>query len=146
MRLYPVKNYMKPLYLLTFFLFPLIVSGQQIITAANEPLVIYGQIHNALASDNPKQAIEEFKNVVAFIESQGRENELPERYFGMALALALNGNYKESITYHKKAIRLHKKYRNDEPLEIYMNLGLTYTLAGKPRKARKILGPANAGS
>lgn len=128
---------MKKLCLLPFFVFPLVLSAQ-IITASTEPIRLYEQINNSMASDNPKKAIEEFKGVIEFYESQGRENELPQTYFGMALVLALNGNYKESIRYHKKAIKMHRKYRKDAPTEMFINLGLTYELAGKTRKAKRL--------
>jgi|GEM_PF-6040051 len=141
MRLYDKLRIMKSLYLILFALLPLIVSGQQIITASNEPMELYQHINNALAIDQPKDAIQIFKKVIAFYEEEGREMNLPESYFGMALALALNGHYRESIRYHKKAIRCHRKYRNEEPTEIFINMGLTYVLAGKDRKARRYLGP-----
>jgi tetratricopeptide (TPR) repeat protein len=145
MRYNVTKPPMKKFYLLLLFL-PLAGSAQTIITASNEPLALYQAINNALATDRPKLALEHFKKIVCLYEEQGRSSELPQTYFGMALGLALNGHYKESIRYHKKAIRAHKKFRNDEPLEIIMNLGLTYTLAGKERKAKKILGPVDFSS
>jgi tetratricopeptide (TPR) repeat protein len=137
----PMKNLC-----LILLLLPCLASGQQVISAANEPVALYQEINNALATDQPKLALEHFRKIVTLYEEQGRFSELPQTYFGMALGLALNGNYKESIRYHKKAIRAHKKFRKDEPLEIIINLGLTYTLAGKDRKARKILGPLNFSS
>ena len=99
-----------------------------------------------METDRPKDALTQFKEVVDFYKKQGRNDELPQAYFGMALGLALNGHYKESIRYHKKAMRVHKKYRQEEPLEIEMNLGLTYSLAGKTKKAKKILGQVNLNS
>jgi tetratricopeptide (TPR) repeat protein len=131
---------MKTLYLTLLLLCPLIVCGQQIITASSEPLDLYHDINNALATDHPRDAIQTFRKVISFYEGNGREMDLPESYFGMALALALNGHYKESIRFHKKAIRCHRKYRGTEPTEILINLGLTYLLAGKDHKARRFLG------
>jgi tetratricopeptide (TPR) repeat protein len=131
---------MKNLFLLPMILVPLIVSGQQIVAASNEPVVLYEIINNALANDKPKDAIHQFKKIIDYYEGQGKTEEMPEQYFGMALALALNGHYRESIRYHKKAIRAHRKYRTGEPTEIFINMGLTYSLAGKARKARRFLG------
>lgn len=105
-----------------------------------EPLNLYQQVNDLLTANNVKAAVELFDKVVALYVLQGRESELTQSYFGMALALALNGNYKESIHYHKKAIKAHHRFRDDEPTEIVINLGLTYRLAGKERKARRILG------
>jgi tetratricopeptide (TPR) repeat protein len=122
------------------------VSNAQILTASNEPTQIYFSINNALTHDRPGDAVAEFSKVVEFFKEEGRDKQLPEAYFAMALGLALNGYYKESIRYHKKALRAHRKYRDDEPLEIEMNLGLTYTLAGKTKKAKKILGQVNTQS
>lgn len=138
MRLHSEHTVMKTLFLL-FLVLPSMVSAQHITASSAEPVVLYEKI-SSLAGDHPHQAILGFRQVVAFYESQGREDELPENYFGMALMLALNGHYKESIRYHKKAIRVHRRYREDEPYEIVMNLGLTYALAGRERKARRILG------
>lgn len=137
---------MKKFCLFSFVVFPLALSAQPIITASTEPIGLYEQINNSMASDNPKKAIKEFKSVIDFYESHGRANELPQSYFGMALVLALNGNYKESIRYHKKAIKIHKKYRKDSPTEIYINLGLTYELAGKNRRAKRLLAGKNLNS
>jgi tetratricopeptide (TPR) repeat protein len=126
-----------------FVLNPLILSAQTLITASNEPGVLYEQINAALEKDNLRQAIDDFQAVIAYYESQGREQELPEKYFGMALVLALNGHYTESIKFHKKAIRMHRKFSPYHPTEIFINLGLTYELAGKYRKAKKWLNSKN---
>jgi tetratricopeptide (TPR) repeat protein len=142
MRYYPSNTPMKNLCLLIFLL-PLSLPAQQIITASTEPMPIYVSINKAMEDDRPKDALTHFKDIVEFYKEQGRDNELPEAYFGMALGLALNGHYKESIRYHKKAMRVHKRYREGEPLEIELNLGLTYSLAGKAKKAKKILGQVN---
>lgn len=131
---------MKPLYLILLACCPLIVSGQQVVTASNQSLEVYQHINNALATDQPDRAIAIFEQLMSDYESQGLQNDLPESYFGMAFALALNGHYKQSIRYHKKAVRAHRKYRKGEPTEILLNMGLTYVLAGKDRKARKYLG------
>lgn len=68
------------------------------------------------------------------------KEELAETYFAIAFNLALSGDYRQSIRFHKKAIRMHKKFHDTDPLEINLNLGLTYHLAGKMRKARKYIG------
>lgn len=62
-----------------------------------------------------------------------------ENYFGKALALALNGDYRQSIYYHRKALKAHRRYYHEESLEITINLGLTFQLAGREKKARRIL-------
>jgi tetratricopeptide (TPR) repeat protein len=131
---------MKIFYLSIIMLLPLVADCQTILASSDEPMVLYQDINNSLSCSRPKQALHSFRKVVDFYSSRDKKNELPEKYFGMALALALSGYYKESIRYHKKAIRLHRRYRTDEPLEISINLGLTYYLAGKDRKARRILG------
>jgi tetratricopeptide (TPR) repeat protein len=125
--------------LLLLIVAPLLLNGQQIFTASADH-VVYETIHRDVSSGDVKDAIRTFEKLVSQLNDDGRSEELPQQYFGMAFTLALNGNYKESIRYHKKAIRAHRKYRNDEPLEISINLGLTYHLAGKDRKARRILG------
>ncbi|HYC87337.1 MAG TPA: hypothetical protein VEB86_19025 [Chryseosolibacter sp.] len=132
---------MKTLYLILLTCCPLIVSGQEIVVAANPSAEVYQHINNALATDQPHRAIAIFERLMDYYESQGMKQDLPESYFGMAFALALNGHYKESIRYHRKAIRAHRKYRQGEPTEILINMGLTYVLAGKDRKAKKFLGP-----
>jgi hypothetical protein len=131
---------MKPLYLIALLLAPYFINGQQITLASEELSCIYEPVNNALATGNAKNAVEAFEVVVRYYIERGKNAELPETYFGMALMLALNGYYKESIIYHKKAIRAHKAIRDDDPLEMRINLGLTYQLAGKKRKARRILG------
>lgn len=98
------------------------------------------EINHSVEQDRTREAVKKFKAMIAQCKSSENECQVVETYFGFALALALNGNYSQSIRYHKKAIRLHKKLHNNEPLEMYINLGLTYYLADKDRKARKILG------
>jgi tetratricopeptide (TPR) repeat protein len=131
---------------LSTFLFvvtmPLAGMSQNISTSDEPVSHLYQEINNSLPAHNPKTALRSFKRVVNYYIQHGRASELPERYFGMALGLALNGHYRKSIRYHKKAITLHHKYRKDDPLEISINLGLTYYLAGKDRKAKRILGDA----
>jgi tetratricopeptide (TPR) repeat protein len=101
---------------------------------------LYHQINESLSENKPKQAIQHFKKVIEFYVQEKREQEIPENYFGIALAFAFSGHYKESIRYHKKAIRAHRKYRSkDEPVEMMINLGLTYELAGKNRKAKRLM-------
>jgi tetratricopeptide (TPR) repeat protein len=130
---------MKNLLLISVLILPL-ASTAQVIMVSTEPVQLYEVINNSLEYNKPKTALQSFKKVIAFYKQEGRSSELPEKYFGMALGLALNGYYKESIRYHKKAIRQHHRYREGEPLEISINLGLTYYLAGQKRKAKRILG------
>ena len=116
---------------------------QEIIIASNrspEPLNLLKQAHSSLGEGNVRLAINIFEKVISFYENEGRQKELAENYLGMALAFALNGNYDESIQFHKKALRAHKKYKSNESAdEILTNLGLAYHLAGKVKKARKYL-------
>lgn len=117
------------------------LSAQEILVARNEPATLYREAHESLSLGNTKLAINIFEKVVDFYESEGREKELPESYLGMALSFAFNGNYSESIRYHKKALRAHRKYKPNESADaIIINLGLAYQLAGKERKAKKYLG------
>ncbi len=121
-------------------LLPLTIRAQQVVVSSANPECLYREINYSLLHHHPKVALRAFKKIVDFYCDEKRGDELPEKYFGMALGLALNGYYKESISYHKKAIRLHHRYRKGEPLEISINLGLTYYLAGKEKKAKRILG------
>jgi tetratricopeptide (TPR) repeat protein len=128
-------------FLLGFILcLPLTLRAQHVILTSADADCLYQEINHSLLSNDPKFALRTFKKLVDIYAESNRKEELPEKYFGMALGLALNGFYKESIAYHKKAIRLHHKYRKGEPLEISINLGLTYYLAGKEKKAKRILG------
>jgi tetratricopeptide (TPR) repeat protein len=97
------------------------------------------EINNALQENRTREAIHIFKEMIAQCKKEEDACHVVETYFGFALALALNEKYPQSIRYHKKSIRLHKKLHKNEPLEMYLNLGLTYYLADKERKARKIL-------
>ena len=133
-------NLMKKFLLTLTLLLPFSLFGQELYTASNQPTALYHQINDALTANKPRLAERLFQGVVEFYEQNADESVLPESYFGMALAFALNGHYRESIRYHKKALKIHRKYRNDEATEITINLGLTYQLAGKERKAKKILG------
>lgn len=130
---------MKNLSFFFILMLPLTVIGQHIIANANEPVALYHEINKSLTLSEPKAALQTFAKVVDFYVDQGREKELPASYFGMALALAINGHYKKSIRYHKKAIRVHKKYKTDDPFEMYINLALTYELAGKMRKSKQVM-------
>jgi hypothetical protein len=116
------------------------ISAQQLYIDSDGPLAVYQEINNSLIQQNPRKALKEFRNVKMKYLKKGRENELAEKYFGMALGLALNGYYQKSIRFHKKAIRMHEKYQHNTSLEMSINLGLTYHLAGKDRKAKRILG------
>ena len=105
-----------------------------------EPTGLLQEANNSLNQGDAKRAEIIFQQVIEFYEHEGRTKEVPENYLGMALAFAFNGHYKESIRYHKKALRAHHKYRqNESDNEIRLNLGLAYQLAGKERKARRFL-------
>lgn len=132
-------------FLITFaFLFLSFAAiSQEVIVAdnsGNEPTHLYQKVNESLTIGNTKLALNIFEKVIDFYEHEGRLKELPENYLGMALSLALNGHYPESIRYHKKALRAHRRYKSKEPAdEIMINLGLAYRLAGKERKAKKYL-------
>jgi tetratricopeptide (TPR) repeat protein len=116
------------------------LSAQEMMVAHNEPATLYREAHESLSVGNTKLAINIFEKVIDYYESEGMVKELPESYLGMALSFAFNGNYPESIRYHKKALRAHRKYRRGESDDaIMLNLGLAYQLAGKERKAKKYL-------
>lgn len=111
----------------------------------SEPTALYAKANHSLSAGNTKHATDIFKQVIHFYEKEGRHKEVSESYLGMALAFAFNGNYTESIRFHKKALRAHHRYRGTESDDaIVLNLGLTYQLAGKTRKAKKILPPVDA--
>jgi tetratricopeptide (TPR) repeat protein len=117
--------------------------AQELIVADKEgdvPIGLYKKANELLTIGNTKLAINIFEKVIDFYEQEGRLNELPENYLGMALSFALNGHYPESIRYHKKALRAHRRYKSKEPAEeIMINLGLAYRLAGKEKKAKRYL-------
>lgn len=119
------------------FLFGSSTFAQEVIASA-ESL----DLHKApsLSFDNPSQVCKIFKEAVRSDKKSGDYQQISEKYFALALGLALNGHYKRSIRFHKKAIRIHERFRDDDPLEIELNLGLTYHLAGKTKKAKRILG------
>jgi tetratricopeptide (TPR) repeat protein len=104
------------------------------------PSTLYREANESLNNGDKKNAILIYDKVVDFYEQEGRQAELAESYLGMALSFALNGNYPESIRYHKKALRAHHRYKKKESsLEIELNLGMAYQLAGKDRKAKRYL-------
>jgi tetratricopeptide (TPR) repeat protein len=119
------------------------VFSQDVVIANNgaaEPIGLYMKVNESLTRGNTKLALDIFKDVIKFYEEEGRLNELPANYLGMALSLALNGHYPESIRYHKKALKAHRKYKpHESPDEIKINLGLAYQLAGKDKKAKRYL-------
>ncbi len=137
---------MKSLAIALICLSSLACSAQEIAYASVKPLALYEDINLSLSRDNVKDALATFKGLIAFYKSTHQYDQLPESYFGMALALAFNGNYKESIRYHKLAIRAHKKLNKQEAVEMNINLGLTYKLAGKEKKAQRILGDFRLGT
>jgi tetratricopeptide (TPR) repeat protein len=134
---------MKSLITVAFLFLSFAAISQEVIVAdnsGNEPNSLYQKANEFLTIGNTKLAINIFEKVIDFYEHEGRVKELPENYLGMALSLALNGHYPESIRYHKKALRAHRRYKSKEPAdEIMINLGLAYRLAGKERKAKKYL-------
>jgi tetratricopeptide (TPR) repeat protein len=104
----------------------------------SEPFELYKQANKSLDNGDAKEAVSMFHKVIHFYKREGRYDELPASYFGMALSLALSEHYKKSIQFHKKAIRAHRKYKSGESYdEIIINLGLTYELAGKEKRAKK---------
>ena len=131
-----------PLLFLAAVFISLTARGQEVVLAMtqNEPTGLYQQVNASLNSGDTRLAMDTFKKVIEFYECEGRVKELPQSYLGMALAFAFNGNYSESIRLHKKALRAHHKYRPHESDDaIRLNLGLTYQLAGKERKAKRYM-------
>ena len=124
---------------LALIFLPLITAGQNNVVS-NDPMITYASIHSLLSHNNASQAIADFEWFVANMPDKERGENIAENYFGMALALALNGNYRESIHYHRKAMKAHCETHHEQSLEIKINLGLTYQLSGRERKARRILG------
>jgi tetratricopeptide (TPR) repeat protein len=121
-------------------LFPVVSFSQQLVMASNEPTVLYAKANRSLNLGDTKMADQIFRQVIEFYEQEGRVKEVSEGYLGMALAFAFNGHYRESIRYHKKALRAHHRYRAAESDDaIRFNLGLAYQLAGKERRAQKYL-------
>lgn len=136
------KTFMKFLSVFLLLLFPALAFCQEVMFAnsENEPTGLYQKANESLNNGDTKLAMDIFKQVIEFYEEEGRTKEVSESYLGMALAFAFNGNYSESIRFHKKALRAHHKYRPQESDDaIRFNLGLAYQLAGKERKAKKIL-------
>jgi tetratricopeptide (TPR) repeat protein len=107
------------------------------------PVTLYKEASQSLNHGNPKLAIQAYNKVIAFYQQEGKTRELSENYLGMALSFAFNGHYQESIRFTKKALRAHKKYRaNEFPDAILLNLSLAYKLAGKDRKANRVMNRA----
>jgi hypothetical protein len=105
-----------------------------------EPTSLYTRANESLSMGDTKNATSIFKKVIDFYHDKGREKEVSEGYLGMALAFAFNGHYPQSIRFHKKALRAHHRYRCTESDDaIRLNLGLTYQLAGKERRAKRLL-------
>jgi tetratricopeptide (TPR) repeat protein len=121
-------------------LLPLTTLCQDLILASNEPSGLYEKANQSLNLGDTKKADQIFRQVIEFYQQEGRVKEVSEGYLGMALAFAFSGHYKESIRYHKKALKAHHKYRDAESDDaIRFNLGLAYKLAGKERKAQRYL-------
>lgn len=124
----------------SLLLFSSVQGFSQVAIASNDPLQLYKQANLSLDVGDVRSADLIFKQVIEFYELEGRTKEVPENYLGMALAFAFNGHYKASIRYHKKALKAHHKYRQDESDDaIRFNLGLAYQLAGRERKAKRYL-------
>ena len=87
-----------------------------------------------------KQSIRQFRKQLAELRKAKQHDMAIETCFAKAFQLALEEDYSRSIALHKKAMRMHKRLKRAEAVEIELNLGLTYHLAGKQKKARKILG------
>jgi tetratricopeptide (TPR) repeat protein len=134
------------LLLLTIFSSSIFIeaAAQQIVVEKQEvALTLYREANQSLNHGNPKLAIEAYNKVIALYEKEGMTRELSENYLGMALSFAFNGHYQESIRFTKRALRAHKKYRSNEfPDAILLNLGLAYKLAGKDRKANRVMNRA----
>ncbi|MBT1703078.1 hypothetical protein [Chryseosolibacter indicus] len=123
--------------LVVIALLPFAALGQENFLGFDPTTALYEKINFQLNEGKAKEAMTTFKEVLSAYQKEHREQEIAQGYFAMALALALNEHYKESIRFHKKAIKAHRKYRKDEPTEIEINLGLTYQLAGKNNKAKR---------
>ena len=127
----------------TLVLSSLCSFSQDVILARNtpaEPFNLFMEANQSLDAGHTRDAVQKFEKAIQFYQNSGRQSELAEQYFGMALAFALNRNYRQSIRYHKKALRAHTRYTSSEPApEILINLGLTYQLAGRPQMAKKYL-------
>ncbi|HEY0652393.1 MAG TPA: tetratricopeptide repeat protein [Chryseosolibacter sp.] len=132
---------MKVLTTLALLLFSTLSFAQDIsFVALSEPTTLYEKASESLSVGDTKNATTIFKQVIDFYQSEGRLKEVPESYLAMALAFAFKGHYAESIRFHKKALRAHHRYRCTESDDaIRLNLGLTYQLAGKERKAKRLL-------
>jgi tetratricopeptide (TPR) repeat protein len=117
--------------------------AQEVILAQHssaEPFNLFMEANQSLDAGHTRAAVQKFEKVIEFYQTSGRQSELAEHYFGMALAFALNKNYRQSIRFHKKALRAHSRYTSVQPArEILINLGLTYQLAGRAKKAKKYL-------
>ncbi len=126
---------------------PVTVSFAQNAVVANTeeaPLSLYKEANEFLNNGDTEGAIDVYNQVIDFYTQEGRLTELSESYLGMALSFALSGNYDESIRFHKKALRAHRRYRSSEfPDAILMNLSLVYKLAGKERKSSRFMNKAS---
>lgn len=121
-------------------LIPAVCLSQHLHVGFADPSALYARASQSLSAGNSKQAEQIFEQVIQLYKKEGRVKEVPESYLGMALAFAFNGDYHQSIRFHKKALRTHHRYRcNESDDAIRFNLGLTYQLAGKGKKAKKFL-------
>lgn len=134
-------THMKVLTTFCLLLFSTLSFAQPVsLASAAEPTTLYARANESLSAGDTKNATSIFKQVIDFYQHEGRVKEVPESYLGMALAFAFTGHYTESIRFHKKALRAHHRYRCSESDDaIRLNLGLTYQLAGKDRRAKRLL-------
>jgi tetratricopeptide (TPR) repeat protein len=132
---------MKVLTTFCLLFFSTLSFAQEVAFASTtEPTSLYARANESLSAGDTRNATSIFKQVINFYQNEGRVKEVSESYLGMALAFAFNGHYSESIRFHKKALRAHHRYRCSESDDaIRLNLGLTYQLAGKERRAKRLL-------
>src|SRR5690606_32720027 len=103
----------------------------------NNTFQTYKKANELLSTGDTKEALVLFDQIATHFINQNELKELPAHYMATALSLAFSGHYSQSIRYHKKALKAHRKYKPTEPDEaINMNLGLVYQLAGKDRKSK----------
>lgn len=117
-----------------FCLCAITVQAQEIVALR------YEEAGRLLDRNEPRHAAVVYERIIDYFLDRGEVSQIPENYLGMALSFAITGHYRKSVRFHRKALRAHRKYRSDEePLAIRLNLGLTYELAGRFKKAQKIL-------
>ena len=125
------------LHLALIFL-PLFVAGQGNLVIADATSIKLAS-NSFVQRDNTGMIVSHSDIDVLNGEVESNDQRLAENYFGKALAFALNGEYRQSIYYHRKALKAHSRFYHEDSLEITINLGLTFQLAGREKKARRIL-------